>query len=88
MGKERTLSIIKPDAVRENHVGDILSRFEKAGLKIIAAKMKLHKKGQLSDRERQRLEREVEAHESRIDELVRQLYGLTDEEIGIVEDAN
>ncbi len=40
MEKERTLSIIKPDAVRKDHVGDILSRFEKAGLKIIAAKMK------------------------------------------------
>jgi len=40
MTKERTLSIIKPDAVSKNHVGDILTRFEKAGLKIIAAKMK------------------------------------------------
>jgi len=40
MPKERTLSIIKPDAVSKNHVGDILARFEKAGLKIIAAKMK------------------------------------------------
>lgn len=40
MTKERTLSIIKPDAVNKNHVGDILARFEKAGLKIIAAKMK------------------------------------------------
>ena len=40
MTKERTLSIIKPDAVSKIHVGDILTRFEKAGLKIIAAKMK------------------------------------------------
>lgn len=40
MTKERTLSIIKPDAVSKNHIGAILSRFEKAGLKIIAAKMK------------------------------------------------
>ena len=40
MTKERTLSIIKPDAVSKNHVGDILARFEKAGLKIIATKMK------------------------------------------------
>ncbi|QVL55439.1 MAG: nucleoside-diphosphate kinase [Simkaniaceae bacterium] len=40
MTKERTLSIIKPDAVSKNYVGDILARFEKAGLKIIAAKMK------------------------------------------------
>ena len=39
MTKERTLSIIKPDATSKNHIGDILSRFEKAGLKIIGAKM-------------------------------------------------
>lgn len=37
---ERTLSIIKPDAVGKNHIGDIISLFEKEGLKIIAAKMK------------------------------------------------
>ena len=36
---ERTLSIIKPDAVRKNAIGDILRRFENAGLKIVAAKM-------------------------------------------------
>jgi len=36
---ERTLSIIKPDAVAKNSIGTILSRFEQAGLKIIAAKM-------------------------------------------------
>ena len=40
MSKERTLSIIKPDAVGKNHIGAILARFEKAGLKIVAAKMK------------------------------------------------
>lgn len=40
MTVERTLSIIKPDAVGKNHVGEIISRFEKAGLKVIAAKMK------------------------------------------------
>lgn len=40
MAVERTLSIIKPDAVAKNHVGDILQRFEKAGLKIVAARMK------------------------------------------------
>jgi nucleoside-diphosphate kinase len=39
MNKEQTLSIIKPDAVADNHIGEILSRFEKAGLKIVAAKM-------------------------------------------------
>ena len=36
---ERTLSIIKPDAVAKNVIGEIYSRFEKAGLKIIAARM-------------------------------------------------
>jgi nucleoside-diphosphate kinase len=40
MTTERTLSIIKPDAVGKNHIGDIISRFEKAGLRIVAAKMK------------------------------------------------
>ena len=36
---ERTLSIIKPDAVAKNVIGEIYTRFEKAGLKIVAAKM-------------------------------------------------
>ena len=39
MAHEQTLSILKPDAVGSNHIGAILSRFEKAGLKIVAAKM-------------------------------------------------
>jgi nucleoside-diphosphate kinase len=39
MAVERTLSIIKPDAVAKNVIGKILSRFEKAGLKIVAQKM-------------------------------------------------
>ena len=39
MAIERTLSIIKPDAVAGNHIGEIYSRFEKAGLKVVAAKM-------------------------------------------------
>ncbi|WP_277809757.1 nucleoside-diphosphate kinase [Chromohalobacter canadensis] len=39
MANERTLSIIKPDAVAKNAIGEIESRFEKAGLKIVAAKM-------------------------------------------------
>lgn len=39
MAIERTLSIIKPDAVGKNVIGQIYSRFESAGLKIIAAKM-------------------------------------------------
>ena len=39
MSAERTLSIIKPDAVAKNVIGEIYSRFEKAGLRIVAAKM-------------------------------------------------
>ena len=39
MPVQRTLSIIKPDAVASNVIGEIYSRFEKAGLKIVAAKM-------------------------------------------------
>jgi len=39
MALERTLSIVKPDAVAKNVIGEIYSRFEKAGLKIVAAKM-------------------------------------------------
>lgn len=46
MALERTLSIIKPDAVAKNVIGQIYSRFENAGLKIIAARMQ-----QLSQRE-------------------------------------
>jgi nucleoside-diphosphate kinase len=41
MAVQRTLSIIKPDAVAKNAVGQILSRFEAAGLKIVAMKMAL-----------------------------------------------
>lgn len=37
--KERTLSIVKPDAVQKDAIGDILRRFESAGLKIAAMKM-------------------------------------------------
>ena len=39
MAIEKTLSIIKPDAVAKNVIGEIYSRFEKAGLKVIAARM-------------------------------------------------
>ena len=39
MAQERTLSIIKPDAVAKNIIGEIYSRFEKAGLRIVAARM-------------------------------------------------
>ena len=39
MSVERTLSIIKPDAVAKNVIGEIYNRFEKAGLKIVEARM-------------------------------------------------
>lgn len=41
MAVERTLSIIKPDAVADNVIGKIYTRFEDAGLKVVAAKMML-----------------------------------------------
>ena len=40
MSQERTLSIIKPDAVAKNVIGQIYSRFESAGLKIVSSRMK------------------------------------------------
>ncbi len=40
MSQERTLSIIKPDAVAKNVIGQIYTRFESAGLKVIASRMK------------------------------------------------
>lgn len=36
---EQTLSILKPDAVQNKHIGDIIARFEKAGLRVVAIKM-------------------------------------------------
>ena len=39
MPVERTLSIIKPDAVKKNVIGKIIARFEEAGLKVVAARM-------------------------------------------------
>ena len=39
MAVEKTLSIIKPDAVKKNAVGQIVARFEAAGLKVVAARM-------------------------------------------------
>jgi nucleoside-diphosphate kinase len=39
MAVERTLSIIKPDAVKKNAIGQIVARFEKAGLRVVAARM-------------------------------------------------
>ena len=46
MSVQRTFSIIKPDAVAKNVIGEITSRFEKAGLRVVASKMV-----QLSERE-------------------------------------
>lgn len=46
MSLERTLSIIKPDAVAKNVIGKIYSRFEENGLKVIAAKMKHLSRGE------------------------------------------
>jgi nucleoside-diphosphate kinase len=46
MALERTLSIVKPDGVKGNHIGEVYRRFERAGLAVIAARM-LH----LSQRE-------------------------------------
>ncbi len=40
MSVERTLSIVKPDGVQKNVIGNVYHRFEQAGLKIVAAKMK------------------------------------------------
>lgn len=40
MAIERTFSIVKPDAVAKNAIGEIYARFEKAGLKVVASKMK------------------------------------------------
>ncbi len=40
MGIERTLSIIKPNAMKKNKIGTIIDRFEESGLKIVAAKLK------------------------------------------------
>jgi nucleoside-diphosphate kinase len=57
MAKESTLSIIKPDAVAKSVIGQILTRFEDAGLRIIAAKMT-----QLS---REQAERFYEIHRER-----------------------
>ena len=39
MAIERTLSIIKPDAVAKNVIGEIIARFEKAGLNVVGAKL-------------------------------------------------
>ena len=54
---ERTLSIVKPEAVEGGHIGDILSRFEGAGLKVVAAK--------LTRLDKQRAESFYEVHRER-----------------------
>lgn len=64
MTVEQTLSIIKPDAVGDNHIGQILARFEKNGLKIVAAKM-LH-----LSLERAKAFYNVHAHRPFFEELV------------------
>jgi nucleoside-diphosphate kinase len=46
MATERTLSIIKPDAVAKNVIGQIYARFESAGLKIVAARMAHRSRGE------------------------------------------
>jgi nucleoside-diphosphate kinase len=46
MAVERTLSIVKPDAVAKNVIGKIYTRFEDAGLKIVAAQMRLLSKAE------------------------------------------
>jgi nucleoside-diphosphate kinase len=46
MAVERTLSIVKPDAVAKNAIGEIYSRFERAGLTIVAARMLYLSQGQ------------------------------------------
>jgi nucleoside-diphosphate kinase len=46
MAVDRTLSIIKPDAVAKNVIGEILSRFEQSGLRIVAARMMFLSRGQ------------------------------------------
>ena len=51
MAIERTLSIIKPDAVAKNVIGEIYNRFEKAGLRIVGARreqMSTEKAGEVS----------------------------------------
>ena len=46
MALERTISIIKPDAVAKNVIGQIYARFESAGLRVVAAKMKHLSRGE------------------------------------------
>lgn len=48
MASEVTLSIIKPDGVANNHIGDIIARFEKAGLRIVGMKM-LHLSSEMAE---------------------------------------
>ena len=63
--KQQTLSIIKPDAVKKNQIGEILARFEKAGLKIVATKMKHLSKAEAEASHKA----ELEAKQKEIDRL-------------------
>jgi nucleoside-diphosphate kinase len=49
VAKERTLSIIKPDGVKKNVIGECFARFEKGGLKIVATRMTRLSKGQAEE---------------------------------------
>jgi nucleoside-diphosphate kinase len=49
MARERTLSIIKPDAVAADHIGDIIARFERSGLRVVAARLMRLTPGQGAD---------------------------------------
>ena len=49
MAVERTLSIVKPDGVAKNLIGEVYRRFEKAGLSIVAAKMMKLRQDQAKD---------------------------------------
>ena len=60
MSVERTLSIIKPDAVAKNVIGQIVARFEQAGLKVVAAQLR-----QLSRADAERFRRADGGHQHR-----------------------
>ena len=80
MAIERTLSIVKPDAVAKNVIGEIYSRFEKAGLKIIAARMKLLT---VEDARRKQAESAPAAKFQNIEAVRCQPLGLTGQRITI-----
>ena len=73
MAIERTLSIIKPDAVAKNVIGQIYSRFEGAGLKIAAAKLVHLSLLPMGKDERGRDDAKVQAKRKAAEALVRRL---------------